>query len=109
VFAASFDGSGRLAVSGGDDHTARIWDTRTGREIARLTGHALAVAGAGFDPSSTRMLTFGFDRMAMIWSIERSQTTVDEIKRLLHCFVPFELTHDQLQARSPVTAACRSR
>jgi WD40 repeat protein/ABC-type uncharacterized transport system substrate-binding protein len=49
------------------DHTARIWDAATGKQIAVLEGHTRAVDSASFSPDGERIVTASADKTARIW------------------------------------------
>jgi WD40 repeat protein/transcriptional regulator with XRE-family HTH domain len=57
---------GRLAVSGGDDGTANIWNVRTGRRIASMR-HEGAIRSVRFSPDGRRIVTAGDDGTARVW------------------------------------------
>jgi WD40 repeat protein len=63
---AAFSVDGRRVITASEDHTARIWDTATGREIARLK-HANKVWQAAFSRDGTRIITASGDNRARIW------------------------------------------
>jgi WD40 repeat protein/serine/threonine protein kinase len=67
VRSARFSSDGRRIVTGSSDHTARIWDSVTGRELRRLTGHAETVRSAVFSPDGASVLTASNDKTARIW------------------------------------------
>jgi WD40 repeat protein len=49
------------------DHTARIWDAATGKEINVLRGHENPVLSAAFSPHGSRIVTASQDKTARIW------------------------------------------
>jgi WD40 repeat protein len=61
------------------DHTARIWDAKTGQEIAALRAHEHWVTSASFSPDGERIVTASMDHTARIWDA----TTGYEITRIV--------------------------
>ena len=60
----------RLAVAGrfeGSQHTVRICDVETQREVRRLSGHADAIFRVVFHPDGKQLATVSADRTAKIW------------------------------------------
>lgn len=57
INAAAFSPDGRLAVSGGDDPIAIIWEAATGRIIRRLVGHTSPVSAVAFSRDGRFILT----------------------------------------------------
>ena len=67
IACASFSPNGKWIVTGGVDHSARIFKAEHGEEAAVLTGHTETVQAARFFPDGTRVITSGFDGRAIIW------------------------------------------
>jgi WD40 repeat protein/energy-coupling factor transporter ATP-binding protein EcfA2 len=70
VHAVAITPDGRRVVSGSDDHTLKVWDIETGRELRTLTGHtdwvhAVAVTGDGVFAVSG-----SFDSTLKVWELE---------------------------------------
>ena len=65
---ADFSADGKLVVTGSDDNTARIWDTRTGAQRALLQGHTGTLWSVGLSPDGTRVVTGSNDGTARIWN-----------------------------------------
>jgi len=63
--AYSPDGSRILTTS--MDHTARIWDARTGAQLRVLTGHTEWVRSAVYSADGTEILTGSLDGTARTW------------------------------------------
>lgn len=61
----SLDAEGNLRERG--DYTARLWDTKTGKEIQRFTGPLSPVMSVGFSPDGLSVFTGGFDGTARLW------------------------------------------
>ena len=57
-------------VTASDDHTARIWDAETGKQIAVLRRHVDAVKSAAFGGDGKRVVTASNDKTARIWDAE---------------------------------------
>ena len=60
-------GAGGLAATGSADGTARVWDVRTGVEVARMSGHGSPVTAVDLSPDGLRLLSAGGDGTARIW------------------------------------------
>jgi WD40 repeat protein len=68
VNGAAFDPTGERVVTASTDHTARIWDARTGEPIGKAMQHEGAVLIAAFDSTGQRIVTASFDDdAARIW------------------------------------------
>ena len=50
---------GRRILSASDDHTLRVWDFATGRELFTLKGHAGPVTRCSFSPDGERIVSLG--------------------------------------------------
>ncbi len=51
----------RYIATGSEDKTARILDLRTGRELAKLTGHRDVVSSVAFNPLFAQLATASYD------------------------------------------------
>ncbi len=58
---------GRRMVSAGVDKTARIWDLKTGQELAVLRGHSDVVQGLAVSEDNRWVATSSRDRTVRIW------------------------------------------
>ncbi|MCB9883014.1 MAG: WD40 repeat domain-containing protein [Planctomycetes bacterium] len=63
----SFSPDGHKLVSSSYDHTARIWDLRTGALLSTLRGHTWDVSDARFSPDGRRIATSSGDKTVRIW------------------------------------------
>jgi WD40 repeat protein len=64
---AAFSADGRLLVTGGDDATARVWDTATGRPTGLVLQHPREVTSVTFSPDGKTILTGAADGVARLW------------------------------------------
>ena len=70
VYTATFSPDGRRIVTASADHTARVWDTVSGKVIAVLKGHAREVRYATFSNDGHRVVTSSWDDTARLWDAE---------------------------------------
>jgi WD40 repeat protein len=50
-----------------------VWDASTGRLLAALSGHGLAVLSCAFSPDGARLATTSEDRTARLWDVETGE------------------------------------
>ena len=53
-----------------NDHSARIWDAESGKELRRLVGHTQVIGSAAFSPDGKKVVTASWDQTARIWDAE---------------------------------------
>ena len=58
---------GQRALAGGEDHTARLFDLKTGQLIQEFTGHTDTVWGVAFLPGGNQVLTGSWDPSLRVW------------------------------------------
>ena len=66
--AASFSPDGRLVVTAGADHLARIWDRHTGSALRVLRGHEDALTDVEFSPDGRLVVAASRDHEARVWN-----------------------------------------
>jgi WD40 repeat protein len=64
---------GRRIVSGGDDHTIRVWDMASGHLIHAMHGHADAVRAVALTPDDRRIVSGGLYDVVRVWDLETGQ------------------------------------
>lgn len=71
VAAVAFSPDGRLALSGGDDHTLKLWEVATGRLLRTFEGHRKGVCAVAFSPDGRWVLSGGglYDDTLKIWEV----------------------------------------
>jgi eukaryotic-like serine/threonine-protein kinase len=72
LFCAAFSPDGKRIVTGGRDHTARIWDASTGNELFKLP-HSLQVGCVAWSPDGQQVVTGCLDQTARLWDAASGQ------------------------------------
>jgi len=68
VIAVAFSADGTMVATGSNNHTARLWDSKSGRELRRLD-HGGAVGSVAFHPLRPWLATGSVDGSARIWNL----------------------------------------
>ncbi|MEK6284529.1 MAG: WD40 repeat domain-containing protein, partial [Acidobacteriota bacterium] len=68
AFAISPDGS--RIVSASDDGTLRLWDAKTGAELATLARHTDGVSACAFSPDGNRIVSASRDETLKVWDVK---------------------------------------
>lgn len=69
VMSATFSPDGQLIALGCENNSASIWETESGRLIAKLTGHTHKVVSAEFSPEGRWLVTASLDHSARLWEV----------------------------------------
>ena len=67
ILSVAFSPNSRHLVSGSEDKTAIVWNTKSGRALQRLEGHRDRVRTVAYSPDSSRIATGSNDRSVKIW------------------------------------------
>jgi len=58
-----------LLASGSSDHTVKLWDAVTGKELATFSAHSESVASVAFSPDGTRLASGSEDATVKLWDV----------------------------------------
>lgn len=73
VQAVAFNSDGTLAATASMDGTARIWNTSSGLELARLKGHGKNAQVVCWHPDGRSLASGANDQTARIWNLDGSE------------------------------------
>jgi WD40 repeat protein len=72
VYAVAFSPDGRYVVTGSFDHTLKLWETATGKEIKSYggpSGHQKMVLSVAFSPDGQLIASGGADNFLKVWDV----------------------------------------
>ena len=69
VHGVAYSSDGRRILSAGYDHTARVWDVASGKEVQRLYDHTHGVGCVAFLPGDRRAMPAAFNQVVRLWSL----------------------------------------
>ena len=61
--------NGRTIASGAEDRTIRLWEARTGRQLAALQGHQALIYNLAFSPDGRTLASASRDRTVRLWQV----------------------------------------
>lgn len=70
VVALAFSPDGKRLASAGGDHTIRVWDLSTRKQVRLFQGHHDQVWGVAFLPDGHTLVTTGRDGSVRLWDID---------------------------------------
>ena len=78
VFSVAFSPDGTHIVSGSGDGTIRVWDARSGDDVAGpFKGHKGAVTSVAFSPDGTCIVSGSGDRTIRVWDARSGDVVAD--------------------------------
>jgi WD40 repeat protein len=98
VVSAAFSPDGTRVITASHDHTARVWDTATGKPLTAPLEHHGWVLSAAFSPDGALVVTASDDHTARIWDVQLDTQTLEQWSAVAERS-PFVLQGGVLQRR----------
>ena len=70
VYSVAFSPDGKTLASGCDDHTIKLWDVATGKNIATLSGHTNGVRSVAYSPDGKTLASGSSDKTIKLWDVK---------------------------------------
>jgi WD40 repeat protein len=70
VKGVALSADGRLAISASADHTLKVWDVESGRELRTLAGHTDQVRGVALTVDGRLAVSASSDKTLKVWDVE---------------------------------------
>ena len=91
---AAFSPDGRYFATASHDHTTKVWDSRTGKQIGKTFVHTAPCNWACFSPDSRRIVTTDEDGVGKLWELQagdllatmrHGRPDLDSLKHVTSC------------------------
>jgi WD40 repeat protein len=69
VSSVAYSPDGKTLASASQDHTVRLWETATNKELTTLQGHTNAVDVVAFSPDGMTLASGGLDKTVRLWEV----------------------------------------
>ncbi len=76
VLTVAFSPNGEILATGSDDNTIKLWEVKTGQEIATLSGHSWSVTGLIFDLTGEFLISSSKDKTIKIWRVSNQEEII---------------------------------
>jgi len=108
LMSAAYRGDGAMVALGDADGFASVWDTTTGKQLARLAmaAEGVPVVQLVWSPDGERVLALTYAG-AKLWKVPAWHGTLAELATRLHCALHWRLDAATLVPATPDPAACR--
>jgi len=73
VASVAFSPDGKIAISGSDDTTLRLWDVATHQTIRTFEGHQAGVTSVAFSPDGKTVISGSTDKTMILWDVATGQ------------------------------------
>ncbi|MBW4563559.1 MAG: NACHT domain-containing protein [Mojavia pulchra JT2-VF2] len=73
IRSVAFSPDGEILVSGSDDKTLMLWNTKTGQCLKTLTGHKERVWSVAFSPDGKTVASSSEDKTVRLWNIHTGE------------------------------------
>lgn len=98
VMRASFSPDGTKVASAAVDHTAHLFEAKTGRVLRSWRGPSYTAA---FSPDGQRLLTTGYDGYAVVWNLAPDARDADALVAFARERAPWKLVDGELVPKVP--------
>ncbi|MCK4625493.1 MAG: WD40 repeat domain-containing protein, partial [Phycisphaerae bacterium] len=76
TFSVAYSPTGKIfATGGGRDGKIALWDVKTGKRIATLTGHKSTIVCLAFSPDGKTLASGGHDKTVRLWDVANGKET----------------------------------
>ncbi|ETO20708.1 hypothetical protein RFI_16509 [Reticulomyxa filosa] len=80
VNSVTFSADGRKIVSASDDHSVRVWDAESGKQLKNFRGHTNKVFAARFSPDGNTVVSCSENGTIRLWDVDKG-TEIMKFKR----------------------------